>query len=196
MEFSDLAIAKLLQVFPELAQYIVTFKDVTEDIGRDSEDLKVGIFILNVGGSNIYVPILSRNQVIQPIDSAFNPQDQAFIPLTKAYVDTIIASNTTMGTNVKMPSTVNRNPSVYDLVVPPRTGKFAYASSRLPEFLAMSPGHVKQALSDIISSDRDVAQGLNSMFDLKELVSILRQRETSPAPAPKYRARTASTNKW
>lgn len=184
MEFSDLAIAKLLQVFPELAQYIVTFKDVTEDIGRDSEDLKVGIFILNVGGSNIYVPILSRNQVIQPIDSAFNPQDQAFIPLTKAYVDTIIASNTTMGTNVKMPSTVNRNPSVYDLVVPPRTGKFAYASSRLPEFLAMSPGHVKQALSDIISSDRDVAQGLNSMFDLKELVSILRQRETSPAPAP------------
>ena len=45
MELSELALEKLLQLFPELASYIVSFRDLTQESGKEEMGLSVGMFI-------------------------------------------------------------------------------------------------------------------------------------------------------
>ncbi len=60
MEFSDIALAKLLQTVPELGSLIINFQDVTEELEEDS-GTKVGVFVLRSGGDIFYIPVVSKN---------------------------------------------------------------------------------------------------------------------------------------
>lgn len=187
MEFSDIAIQKLLQSFPELSAFIASFKDVTEDLNREEDDIKVGIFILLVGKTPYYIPVIAKGGIVQPMDSIFSLEDQMFIPLTKSWAEKISTSSTLVGRSTKIPTTVSRNPSVYEMVVPPRTGKYTYAGSKLPEFLSVTSPLTKQALLDTISSDVEFAEGLHKLFDIKDIVKALKYKEptgTSKVPNP------------
>lgn len=186
MEFSEIALAKLLQQLPELSNFIVTFKDVSEELNKEDDTTKVGIFILSFGGSYYYLPVIGKNDVVQPMDSLFNPQDQTFTPLIKPFLEKLIAGQSeSFGSRRKIPSTVTQNPSVYEMVVPPRTGKFVYASnSRLVEFLAASPGHVKKAFANVIGENRSLAESLNKHFDLADVIKALRYVKDLPRHAP------------
>ena len=184
MEFSQLALEKLIQLFPELANYVVTFKDVTEDTNRgDNSDVSVGIFVLQLGGQYFYVPIIAKGEAIQPIDSVFDIQKESFTPLTKSFVQQAInTSQLSMGKAKKIPKTINRNPSVYDMVTPPRTGKFVYASSsRLTEFLSLLPNMTKQAMFEKFSEDKELYSSLHRLFGLENILSSLRP---TVAPVP------------
>ena len=186
MEFSEIALAKLLQQLPELANFIVTFKDVTEELNREEDNTQVGIFILSFGGKYYYLPIIGKNDVVQPIDSLFDPEDQSFIPLIKPFLEKLISSQSeSFGSRKRIPSTVTHNPSVYELVVPPRTGKFVYSSSsRFVEFLAATPGHVKKAFAGLIGENRSFAEGLNKHFDLSDIIKALKHVKDMPRHAP------------
>jgi hypothetical protein len=73
MEFSELAIQKLLQLFPELSSLILTFKDITDEVpSLEDTDISIGVFILETGGKYFYLPILAKGESIQPLDSIFN----------------------------------------------------------------------------------------------------------------------------
>ena len=56
MEFSDIALAKLLQTQPELGQLILTFQDVSDEITDDS-GIQVGVFVLRSAADLFYVPV-------------------------------------------------------------------------------------------------------------------------------------------
>lgn len=189
MEFSELALQKLLQIMPELSQYIVTFKDMSEDLNQDeSTDLQVGAFILALGGGYLYVPVFLKSGAVQPIDSIFDPASAKFVPLTKNYINKLLSSaQLQIGKGVKMPATVNKNPSVYDLVVPPRTGKFIYAgTSRFTEFLASTPTMVKKAFLEKLLQNQETAEGVNRMFNLSDIVRAINEAKvsgSSEAPA-------------
>ena len=187
MDFSEIALAKLLQLFPELSNYILTFKDITEDLNRgEDESLRIGIFILTFANKAYYLPVVSKNDVIQPLDSIFCADDQSFLPLTKSYVETLVNSQSeSFGSRRKIPSSVTQNPSVYNLVVPPRTGKFVYAgTSRFVEFLAATPGHVKKAFAEVLRSNMDFARGLGKYFDIADVVRALKH-VSAPSTASK-----------
>lgn len=188
MEFSQLAIQKLLQLFPELANYIVTFKDVTDETntGEDS-GISVGMFILQLGGAYFYIPVIAKGEAIQPIDSIFNVEDQTFTPLTKSFVQQAVnSSQLSLGKPTKIPGTVTKNPSVYDMVTPPRTGKYVYASSsRLTEFLAILPNMVKKAMVEKISEDKEVYSALHRLFGLENVLASLRPTPSAVKIAPK-----------
>ena len=189
MEFSELALQKILQLFPELTNFIVTFKDVTEDANRaENSAVKVGIFILQFGNGYYYLPVVAKGEVVQPLDSIFSVEDQAFYPLTKNYVQKAVNSvQLELGKSTRIPNTVVKNPSVYDMVTPPRTGKFVYASSsRLVEFLSVLPNMVKKSMLEKFSSDKDIYSALHRLFGLENIFAALKPTEhivVQPKPA-------------
>ena len=181
MEFSELAIQKLLQLFPELSSFILTFKDITDEVpSLEETDISIGIFILETGGKHFYLPIIAKGEAIQPLDSLFDVEEQTFVPLSKGFVIKMMnSSQSQMGKPSKIPPSVIQNPSIYSLVTPPRTGKFVYASSsRLEEFLTVLPNMVKKAVLDEISSDKEVYSALHKLFGLENLFSALKPTVT------------------
>jgi hypothetical protein len=193
MEFSDLAMVKLLQVLPELGPYIVTFKDVTDELNREGDETQVGLFIVSFGGQYYYIPITGKGEVLQPVDSIFDPTEGCFYPLTKSFLQKFINSQSLqLGNRTKIPQTVVQNPSVYGLVTPPRTGKFNYASeSRVTEFLSILPPLTKKAFIEGVYRNKPFAENLNKMFGLSNIVESL---STSPAITKSASAETPLTD--
>jgi len=185
MEFSEVAIQKLLQLFPELSALIVSFKDISDElVDSGGSNAKVGVFIIKGGEKFYYLPIISKSDAIQPIDSLFDVEEQAFIPLTKSFVTRLTSSPVGIGgRKAKVPGSVVQNPSLYNLVVPPRTGKYAYASSsKLEGFFTLLPNMVKKSVVTSISSNKDVYSALHKLFGLENLFAALKPT-LSVAPA-------------
>lgn len=175
--FSELAIQKLLQLFPELSSFIVTFKDITDETpSLEETDISVGMFILQAGNKYFYLPIIAKGEAIQPLDSIFDNEEQVFVPLTKGFVNKLVnSSQSDLGKPTKIPNSVTQNPSIYSLVTPPRTGKFVYASSsKLEEFLTTLPNMVKEAVLNKFSSDKEIYSSLHSLFGLENIFSALK----------------------
>lgn len=187
MEFSEIALQKLLQLFPELSSYIVSFKDVTEESGKEESGLRVGMFILQLSQEYYFVPVISKNDTVLPIDSLFSSSEGKFYPLTRSFMDQAISSSQVyLGKPTKIPATVPTNPSVYDLVTPPRTGKFVYASSsRLVEFLANMPNMVKKAMTEKFAEDKEIYESLHKLFGLENILSALKPSVNGPKAVQK-----------
>lgn len=181
--FAELALEKLIQLFPELSPYIITFKDISDEAAKgDNSDISVGTFILQFGQAYYYIPVIAKGEALQPIDSIFSAEEQTFTPLTKAFITQAVAqSQKDIGKPSKVPSTVVKNPSVYELVTPPRTGKYVYASdSRLTEFLTLLPNMVKKACLEKFSEDKEIYSALHKLFGVESIFSALKQ--SVPAP--------------
>lgn len=177
MDFSDIALAKLLQTVPELGNYIITFKDVSDEL-QDDTGIQVGVFVLRVGSEIFFIPVVAKNDNVYPIDSIFFDTDKKFFPLTKKTVTLVVASSQLeQGKPTEIPKTVVGNPSVADMINPPRTGKHVYASSsRLTDFLASMPDYLKQATMEKISAEKSVYDSLDQMYGLKAIFDVLKKR--------------------
>lgn len=183
-EFSDIALAKLLQTVPELGPLILTFKDVSDELSEDN-GVSVGVFILRSGPELFFVPVVSKGNNVYPIDSIFFDSSKKFFPLTKRTIEGIqTTSQLEQGKSTKIPPTISNNPSVYGLITPPRTGKYAYASSsRLTEFLAVLPDHIKRATFEKFSAEKSVYDDLDKMFSLKAIFDALKPAPGVPGPS-------------
>lgn len=197
MEFSDLALAKFLQVAPELGPMILNFSELQEDTGED--DVVTGVFSLRVGAGVAFVPVVAKGDNIFPIDSIYiegisEDESGQFRPLTKATITSLMNQvQMSPGKPIKTPKTVEKNPSVYNMINPPRTGKFAYASeSRLIEFLAMLPNHIKQATFEKISSEKTIYDSLDRAFGLRTIFDVLKPTENTVADVTKTKAKPQS----
>lgn len=175
MEFTDIAYAKFLQSWPELSNLILTFQDMTSELGEDT-DIKIGIFILRSGTDLFYVPVISKGEGLFPVDSIFFSSKSKFFPLSKDTIEIILNSQKQgLGATSKIPVTVPQNPSVQHLINPPRTGKFSYASSsRLTEFLGSLPNPVKDFVIEKLAEDKQVYNQIHSLFGLDTVFNALR----------------------
>lgn len=175
MEFSDIALAKFLQTVPELGPLILTFQDVTEEL-QDDTGIQVGVFILRSGADIFYVPIVSKNDNVYPVDSIFFDSKKKFFPLTKKTISLVTnAAQLEQGKPTKIPNSVVGNPSVFEIINPPRTGKFVYSSSsRLVDFLAAMPDYLKQTTFEKIAAEKSVYDTLDQMFGLKAIFDVLK----------------------
>ncbi len=178
MDFPEIAMQKLSQTAPELTNLIVAFRDISEEASAEN-DVTVGAFVLQSGTSTYYIPVIQKDHTTHPIDSVFFCDDRKFKPLSKSTVSQILnASKLDPGKKAKIPAGVSRNPSVYDLVNPPRTGKFVYASdSRVSEFLAAAPNHIKAFVRTRVSEDGALANGLNKLYGIEEFIAALKDVE-------------------
>ena len=175
MEFADIALAKFLQSAPDLAPLIINFSELTDDMQDSVSGTRVGVFILKGGNGPITVPVISKGDTVFPIDSVFIEDESKFRPLSTSTISYIVgAASTSPGKVKKIPDTVDKNPSLQNLINPPRTGKFTYASSsRLTEFLAVLPEHVKKFAFEKIAAEQSVYNTLDKLFGLRAIFSAL-----------------------
>jgi len=192
MDFSDLALAKFLQVAPELGSMILNFSELTEELG--DSDMRVGVFSLRIGEGVAFIPVVAQGDNIFPIDSIFVEDEAQFKPLTKSTINSLLNSvSMSPGKSAKIPKGVDRNPSVYNMINPPRTGKFVYAStSRLTEFLSILPDHLKQFTFEKISSDKTVYESLDKIFGLKTIFEVLQPTKDASTTMLKADAKPVS----
>lgn len=178
MNFSQMALEKLNAASPGLSKYVIAFKDMSNEL-QDSDGVEVGVFIMRNGGSLFYVPVISRGGVTFPIDSIYLADRKAFFPLTKKTVEQIKTSqNSNVGTTARIPQGAITNPDLKDLVVPPRTGKFMYASDgRLGGIIALSSQEIRKDLADVITKSAEINDVLNTMLDVPALTESLLANE-------------------
>lgn len=157
MNFSQMALEKLNAASPGLSKYVIAFKDMSSEL-QDSDGVEVGVFIMRNGGNLFYVPVISRGGVTFPIDSIYLADRKAFFPLTKKTLEQIQSSqNANVGMAARIPQGAVKNPDMKDLVVPPRTGKFMYASDgRMGELIAMAHPEIRKDLADVIEKTAEL----------------------------------------
>ena len=176
MDFSDNAYLKLSQRFPDIVPYVTGFFDLTEELNKEDDSLQVGSFQIVLGPDTYFIPVICKNSVIQPLDSVVKAETNLFFPALPAYLRTLVDTPLSgFGKNQKIPNTAVKNPNIYSLVVPPRTGKFVYASSsKALELLGLAPVMYKQALVNALKEDEDFASSLHSAINLEELAEVLK----------------------
>lgn len=175
MNFQEEAMKKLATTAPELASLVVSFRDLSEEIPEGNE-VAVGAFILKAPSGFYFIPVVAKGNTVYPMDSLFDGQTKKFKPLSTAYIQRVLFAQGNLGSAEKMPKYVDVNPSLYHLIVPPRTGKYAYASDTLfTEFLAALPQHLKNDFSSKLHANKDMAMELSRVIDLKDIADVLAQ---------------------
>ncbi len=183
MDFASMATNRLNTQAPDLSRYIVAFKDLSDEL-PDDQGIQCGMFILNIGGRYVYVPALSKAGNVQVLESMMEADSKTFVPITRKSVQWMIEKDSGLGEAVKIPQKVARNPDLYDAIVPPRTGKFVYASEgRIGGFFASLPNHVKQATLEVITNDLAFRQAVAPVMKL-DIVKTFLQTKTPEFEKP------------
>lgn len=201
MTFAKMAANRLNLQTPELSKYVVAFKDLSDELPENT-GIQCGMFILDITGRYFYIPVIAKANNIQVLESIFDSETKTFIPITKKSVEWVIDQGFTMGKPEKIPAHVARDPDLYDAIVPPKTGKFVYASEgRIGGFFTTLPSHHKQAALRIIDEDYDLQQAMAKVMDLdivkdflKREVDLYEAVDNQGPPAPQVITSTAGLN--
>lgn len=174
MNFSQMALEKLNAASPGLSKYVIAFKDMSSEL-QDSDGVEVGVFIMRNGGNLFYVPVISRGGVTFPIDSIYLADRKAFFPLTKKTMEQIQSQqNANVGQAARIPQGAIKNPDMKDLVVPPRTGKFMYASDgRLEGIINLAHPEIRKDLAAVLEKTAE----LYDILDIPALTESLLSNE-------------------
>lgn len=170
-DFQQEAMNKLSVTAPSLVNGVLRFQDLSEGFTKVT-NVKVGVLVLNLPAGAFLIPVISRDDVILPLDSIYDTASDKFKPLTPSYVQQIMSmQGTRLGMPQRIPSYVNVNPSIYNMIVPPRTGKYAYASSGIEDFLATVPTPLIGRFKASLMANKQVAARLNEIIDLDDVLS-------------------------
>ncbi len=113
--------------FPDLVESIVTFKTLDSDPDAGTA---FGAFILDMAGEAVYVPVVFADSVISPIEIMYVKSKDMFVPLSPEWVaETGRSADQALGEAAKLPDTVPTDVDIRNLVVPPTTGRYSYASN-------------------------------------------------------------------
>jgi len=125
-QFGQMAYQAFSSKFPDLMHDVVTFKVLDADITKSSA---VGAFILEKNGEFIYIPAVISDNMLKPFDLMYVKSKDIFLPLSVEWMDEIAKSSiSNMGEGTKLPETVATDVDIRNLVVPPTTGRYSYAS--------------------------------------------------------------------
>ncbi len=165
--FSNMAHSILSSKFPELVEQVVTFQTLSSDIDTGSA---VGAFILSRNGTSVHIPVILANNQIKPIEIMYVKDQDVFLPLQPGWLEEIDRSNLdSLGEGMKPPEGMATDVDIRNLVVPPSSGRYSYASAepgtQLAQFLSDAPNVVKMAFQQILETRprvlKYVAENLN-----------------------------------
>ena len=123
---SEMAYQLLTQRVPDIVPDVVTFKVLATDIDKG---YGVGAFVVSRDGQAIYIPVVMSNSAIKPLDIMYHKALNMFLPLNKGWLDELAKTGlTSLGTGVRTPETLYTDVDIRNIVVPPITGRFSYAS--------------------------------------------------------------------
>lgn len=198
---SEMAYQLLTQRIPDLVPDVVTFKVLATDVDKG---YGVGAFVVSRGGQPIYVPVVMSNSAIKPLDIMYHKALNMFLPLNKGWLDELSkAGLATLGAGVKTPETLYTDVDIRNIVVPPITGRFSYASwqpkaeidvarvlspgnlakegdarepSMLLPLLREAPNQVKAAFQRVLEHNPTVLKAAAAAYGMSGLSEALRPR--------------------
>jgi hypothetical protein len=197
--FSQMAHNVLVSKFPDLVEKVVTFKTLETDL---DDGAGVGAFVVQHGNSIIYVPVVMADNQLKPLDMFYNKDLNVFLPLSQEWLEEVgQLTLDEMGEAVQTPKTLRRDVDIRHLVIPPTTGRFAYAAARgdgtfdvnrdllamlkhttakaasappvLAKFLANAPNEIKEAFSNVVRSREKLATAVYRLYDFDEICASL-----------------------
>jgi hypothetical protein len=197
---SEMAYNLLSSRMPDVMQDVVTFKVLDIDIDKGTG---VGAFIVLREGSPIYIPVVMVDNAIKPLEVFFHKGMNVFLPLNKGWLDEIgknaLAS---LGQGIKTPETLYTDVDIRNVVVPPITGRFSYASwvpralydlervfssdrlektasapsFMLPALLAAAPNALKVAYTKLLEKNPRLMKQAAATYGVSTLATSLRPR--------------------
>jgi hypothetical protein len=187
--FGQMAHSILANKFPELVENVITFQVLSSDIDAGSG---VGAFIVSLNGITLFVPVVLANNQIKPLEVMYHKDKDIFLPLDKRWLDEVSRmSIDDLGSSVEEPKTLDPDMDIRNLVVPPATGRYAYAAAmepgiKLAQFLAEAPNYVKTAFRNVLENNKTVLKFAFAHFDKDMLLEALRPHIEKTAAAPVY----------
>ena len=113
--------------FPDLVESIVTFKTLDSDADAGTA---FGAFILDLAGESVYVPAVFADSTLSPLEIMYVKSKDMFVPFSPEWIDeTVRTADRALGEASTLPETVPTDVDIRNLVVPPNTGRYSYASS-------------------------------------------------------------------
>ena len=165
-DFQQEAMNKLSITAPSLMGGVLRFQDLSQGFTQ-VKNVFVGVFVLALPAGAFLIPVVARDDIVFPLDSVYDTTEDKFKPLTPSYIQVITTmQGTRMGTPQRIPSYVNVNPSIYNMIVPPRTGKYAYASAGLEDFLAQVPQGLFDRFRATLMENKGITARMNEVIDL------------------------------
>lgn len=145
--FSQMAYGAFTAKHPDLIQNVVTLKVLDTDIERGAA---VGAFVLQRGQDVVYVPIVMADNQLKPLDMFYHKDLNVFLPLSNAWLDEVDQLTVDeLGEATDPPKTLQTGTDIRNLVIPPTTGRYAYASAKtdstLEEDLVQMLRHLEKA---------------------------------------------------
>jgi len=127
---SQMAYNILVSKFPDLIQDVVTFRILDTNI---EDGAGIGTFVVQRGGEAIYIPVVMADNQIKPLDLFYHKGLNVFLPLTSDWLDEVDKLTIDeMGEAVKQPQSLRRDVDTRNILIPPTTGRYAYAAARQP----------------------------------------------------------------
>ena len=125
--FSDLAYRALQKSQPEMMNNVITFRVLDVDV---EEGRGIGTFILQNEQDIVFVPCVVADNSVKPLDLFYSRTADRFYPFTNTWLRESSKSNINqLGSGVKAPKTMPTDVDIRNLVVPPTTGRYSYAST-------------------------------------------------------------------
>lgn len=177
--FSDSAFAQLRSKFPQLMQYVVTFKvlDANVEDGR-----AFGAFVIQAGKNLRYVPIVMGNGAVTSSEMIYNKEEDSFEPLSADTVRKVTSDNMLMGGEILSGDAhVDDTKEIFrNMIRPPASSNVVIAGEH---GLGALPNAAKEAVSSWLNSNPDVLAKIAATYDVAELASKLSQtKESSEKP--------------
>lgn len=177
--FGEEAYRVLENRFPDLMQYVRTFKIV--DIDHES-GFGVGAFVLWAGDNSIHIPVVMYDGDISSCEMVYDKSSKLLSPLVNREVERIESANQNKANILaRRPMIENTTPVFTNMYRPPRSTNVILASSRVD--IAELPASAKQQLVEILNAHPDILAKVAEFYPLEQLTSKLAYRKT-PDAAP------------
>jgi hypothetical protein len=195
--FSDLAYKALGKTQPVLMNEVVTFRVLEKDVQNGEA---VGTFIVKHNGEVLFIPVVLVDNNVKPLDLFYCRTRDRFYPLTADWLrEASSASVARLGLSVDPPKNLSTDVDIRNLVVPPTTGRYSYASDdtflpfsrvrrdlpeRDPVFieaLSRLPDRTKTAVARSLTLMPKVAKILVEQYGVSTLRSVLATPEAKTA---------------
>jgi hypothetical protein len=155
--FAQMAQASFNASHAREQQYLQAFHVVDAD---PDTSVACGVFILRLGDREAHVPAILNKNELAPFDVMLLKDSDTFVPFNLDWINMILGSDPgSLGDARKPPDTLSSDVDIRNLVVPPRTGRYSYASAQpLIDYLMHASNEKKASARALLSKHPKLAQ--------------------------------------
>jgi hypothetical protein len=171
--FQEMVLNKFLARKPELASLVSTFQILDSDPETNTAS---GTLILEREGDEIHVPAVLADNELMPFDTMYVKSIDMMLPLNESWIQELSRmAATNMGSATAPPTFAQNDVDIRNVVVPPTTGRYSYASHglNLPAYLAGAPDRVKKSFVATLERYPEMAKFAFSVYDVNDLQDAL-----------------------